>query len=299
MDVPEVDKEQDVTDFIPWNSQPLDVWADKYAEGKFIGLEGRRTHFIDTGSGSPILLVHGFFFDSFTWHNNIEALADNFRVLAPDLWGFGYSTREPLDYGYSLYAKQLLLFLDALHIEKASIVGHSMGGGTGIYFAVHHPDRVNKLLLVDAAAMPNPLPLLGKLANLPLVGELMYGMKGNFMRRMALKTNWIYDESFITDSYFENATRFHKVKGSTDVMLTILRKQFFHTLPDEVRALGELNIPTLMVWGRHDTAVPLARGREMHALLKGSRLEVFDNVSHCPHAETFARFNQMAVEFLS
>jgi len=82
-------------------------------------------------------------------------------------------------------------------------------------------------------------------------------------------------------------------------MLTILRKQFFPTLPDEVRALGELNIPTLMVWGRHDTSVSLARGREMHALLKGSRLEVFDNVSHCPHAETFARFNQMAVEFLS
>lgn len=82
-------------------------------------------------------------------------------------------------------------------------------------------------------------------------------------------------------------------------MLTILRKQFFHTLPDEVRALGELNIPILIVWGRHDTAVPLARGREMHALLKGSRLEVFDNVSHCPHDETFARFNQMAVEFLS
>ena len=127
----------------------------------------------------------------------------------------------------------------------------------------------------------------------------MYGMKGNTMRRMALKTNWFYDESLITEGYFENATRFHKVKGSTEVMLAILRKQFFHTLADEVRALGGLNLPTLIVWGRHDAAVPLARGREMHALLKGQRFEVFDDVGHCPHDEASDRFNQLAVEFLS
>jgi pimeloyl-ACP methyl ester carboxylesterase len=251
------------------------------------------------GTGEPVVLIHGFFYDTFTWHNNMDALAKHFKLFAIDLWGFGYSTREPLDYGYPLYAKQLLMFMDALDIEKASLVGHSMGGGTAIYFAVHHPDRVNKLLLVDAAGMPNPMPLLGKLTNLPLVGELMYKMRGNFIRRMALKTNWFHDKSFITDSYFENATRFHKVKGSTEVMLTILRKQFFDTLLDEVQALGELNIPTLIVWGRHDTAIPLARGRDMHTLLKGSRLEVFDNVGHCPHDEMSARFNQLAVEFLS
>ena len=114
-----------MTDFISWNSQPLELWAEKYAEGKFTDLGGRRTHFIEAGSGEPVILVHGFFFDSFTWHNNIDALAANFRVLAPDLWGFGYSTREPLDYGYPLYAEQLLMFMDALDIVKASLVGHS------------------------------------------------------------------------------------------------------------------------------------------------------------------------------
>lgn len=288
-----------MTDTVSWNSQPLDEWAQKYAAGSFIDLDGRHTHFIDKGSGSPVLLVHGFFYDSFTWHNNIDALSTTFRVLVPDLWGFGYSTREPLDYGYPLYAEQLLLLLDELDIEKVSIVGHSMGGGTAIYFSVHHPERVQKLLLVDAAGIPNPLPLLGKLTNLPLVGELMYGLRGNFMRRMALKTNWIYDNDFITDSYFDNVTRFHKIEGTSEVMLAILRKQFFHTLAEEVRALGELDIPTLIVWGEHDKAVPLARGREMHALLQGSRLEVFDDVGHCPHDETSARFNRLAVQFLT
>ena len=288
-----------MTDTVSWNSQPLDEWAQKYAAGSFIDLDGRRTHFIDEGSASPVLLVHGFFYDSFTWHNNIDALSAAFRVIIPDLWGFGYSTREPLDYGYPRYAEQLLLLLDELDVEEVSIVGHSMGGGTAIYFSVHHPERVQKLLLVDAAGIPNPLPLLGKLTNLPLVGELMYGLRGNFMRRMALKTNWIYDNDFITDSYFDNVTRFHKIEGTSEVMLAILRKQFFHTLVEEVRALGELDIPTLIVWGEHDKAVPLARGREMHALLQGSRLEVFDDVGHCPHDETSARFNPLAVQFLT
>ena len=66
----------------------------------------------------------------------------------------------------------------------------------------------------------------------------------------------------------------------------------------EVRALGALDIPILIVWGAHDTAVPLARGREMHALLEGSRLEVFADVGHCPHDETSARFNPLVIRFL-
>ncbi len=286
-------------DPIPWNSQPLDKWAEKYAEGKIIDLEGRSTHYLDKGSGSPVILIHGFFYDSFTWHNNMDELAAKFRVLVLDLWGFGYSTREPLEYGYPLFSNQLLMFMDALHIEKATIIGHSMGGGTAIYFSVHHPDRVNKLILVDAAGMPNPLPLLGRITNLPYVGELMYGMRGNYMRRKALKTNWIHDDNLITDDYFENATRFHKVKGSTEVMLTILRKKFFHTLPAEVRALDESGISILIIWGRYDAAIPLARGREMHELLKESRLEVFENAGHSPHDETSVQFNQTVIEFLS
>ncbi len=285
--------------FIPWNSQPLNEWAEKYAEGRFMDFDGHSTHYLEMGTGEPVILIHGFFYDTFTWHNNMNALAEHFKLFALDLWGFGYSTRKPLDYGYPLYAEQLLLFLDALHIEKAAIVGHSMGGGTAIHFAVRHPDRVKKLLLVDSAGLPNPLPLLGRLTNLPILGELMYGMQGNLMRRTALKTNWIHDPDFITDGYFENATRFHKIKGSTEVMLTILRKQFLHTLSQDVRALGALDIPALIVWGQRDKAIPLARGREMHALLKGSRFEVFDNAGHCPHDETFARFNPLAVEFLS
>jgi len=287
-----------MSSYIPWDSQSLDEWAQKFATGKFIDLNGRRTHFLEKGSGEPVILVHGFFYDTYSWHNNIDTLASKFKVYAPDLWGFGYSAREPLDYGYSLYAEQLLLFMDALAIEKASIVGHSMGGGIVIFFANHHRDRINKLVLIGAAGIPNPLPLLGRITNLPGVGELIYGMRGNLMRRLALKNAWIYDANMITDEYLENVTRFHKIRGSTGVMLKILRKQFFHTIPNEVREVGEKGIPTLIVWGKQDKSIPLKCGIEMHNLIKGSRLEILDMAGHNPHDERADGFNPMVIDFL-
>ncbi len=288
-----------MAEFIPWNSQPLDEWAKKYSAGKFIKLDGYLTHYIEKGEGEPVILIHGFFYDSYMWNKNMDALAERFKVYALDLWGWGYSTREPMDYGYPLYADQLLKFMDALNIQKASLVGQSMGGGTCILFALQHRDRVNKVILVDPAGMPNPLPLMGKITNLPKVGEFLIGLKSNFYRKMGLGTNFIYDKGFITDSYFENVTRFHKIKGTTEVLLKILRKQFFNKLLDEIHRLGEMDVPILIVWGRHDKTIPLERGQEMHNILRGSRLEIFERAAHCPHDEQSQKFNQLAVDFLS
>jgi pimeloyl-ACP methyl ester carboxylesterase len=288
-----------MAEFIPWNSQPLDEWAKKYATGKFITLDGHSTHYIEKGAGEPVILIHGFFFNSYLWNKNIDALADKFKVYAIDLWGFGYSTRDPMDYCYPLYADQLLKFMDALDIQKASLIGQSMGGGTSIFFSVNHRDRVNKLILVDPAGIPNPLPILGKITNLPKVGEFLLGMKSDFYRKMVLSTTFIHDKGVITESYFENVTRFHKIKGTTEILLKILRKQFFHTLPDEIHRLGEMDVPILIIFGRHDKAIPLERGEEMHNILRGSRLEIFEDAGHCPHDEQSQKFNQLAVDFLS
>ncbi len=288
-----------MAEFIPWNSKPLDEWAKKYATGKFITLDGHSTHYIEKGAGEPVILIHGFFFNSYLWNKNIDALADKFKVYAIDLWGFGYSTRDPMEYGYPLYADQLLKFMDALDIQKASLVGQSMGGGTSIFFSVNHRDRVNKLILVDPAGMPNPLPILGKITNLPKVGEFLLGMKSDFYRKMVLSTTFIHDKGVITESYFENVTRFQKIKGTTEILLKILRKQFFHTLPDEIHRLGEMDVPILIIFGRQDKAVPLERGKEMHKVLRGSRLEIFEQAGHCPHDEQSQKFNQLAVDFLS
>jgi len=287
-----------VTGFVPWNSQPLEDWASKYAPGKFIELDGLSTHYIEKGSGEPIILLHGFFFDTYMWNKNIDVLAERYKVYAFDLWGFGYSTRESLDYGYPLYTKQLRKFMEALEIPKASLIGQSMGGGTIINFTISNRERVNKIILVSAAGMPNRLPIMGRISNLPRLGEFLYGLNNNFVRRMTLGNTFLHNKHLITEEYFENATRFHKVRGSTEVMLHVTRKQFFYTLIEEIKKLSLLDVPILVVWGREEKSIPLAVGEEMHKTLKGSRLEILDNAGHCSHDDQSTLFNQLALDFL-
>jgi pimeloyl-ACP methyl ester carboxylesterase len=223
--------------FIPWNSQPLDEWADKHAPGKFIDLEGLSTHYIEKGLGEPLIFLHGFFFDHNMWNASIDVLAEKYKVYAVDLWGFGYSTRQPLDYGYHLYTTQLHNFMDALGIQKASLIGQSMGGGTIINFTISNRDRVDKIVLVNAAGMPNELPLMGRISNLPGAGEFMYGLNSDFIRKFTLGNNFLYNKRLLTEEYYEQLTRFHKIKGSSEVMLTVTRKQFFDTLSEEITSL--------------------------------------------------------------
>ena len=285
--------------FIPWNSQPLDEWTAKHAPGNFVELDGLSTHYLEKGSGEPIILLHGFFFDHNMWNASIDELAEKYKVYAIDLWGFGYSTRKPLDYGYPLYTEQLHKFMDALDIQKASLIGQSMGGGTIINFTVSNRERVNKIVFVSAAGMPNQLPLMGRISNLPSVGEFMYGMKSDFIRKFTLGNNFLYNKNLLTDEYYEQITRFHKIKGSSEVMLYVTRKQFFDTLIGEIRTLGEIDIPILIFWGRQETSIRLPIGQEFHKLLKSSRLEVLDQAGHCSNMDQPERFNQIALDFLA
>ena len=287
-----------MSNFIPWDSQPLGVWSEKYAEGKQIEVYGNLTHFIEKGAGSPVLMIHGFFLDSQMWAPNIDALAEHFHVFAMDLWGFGYSSREPMDYSYQLFADQVLGFMDALGIERASIIGQSMGGGTAMLFCIQHRDRVDKLVLVGAAGMPGDLPLAAKFLTFSGVGKFLMGLKTNSLRKKTLADFWIHRRENLTDEYCETATRSHKVEGSGQARLSILRKKIFFTLGEEIPKLAAMDVPILLVWGAEDKSVPLETGRKLHALLPETRLEVFEHTGHVPNYEEADRFNKLAVEFL-
>jgi pimeloyl-ACP methyl ester carboxylesterase len=287
-----------MADFVPWSSQPFDAWAQRYAEGRLVELEGRRTHYIQKGEGPPLILLHGFFYDTFLWARNIDALSRHFTVYAYDLWGCGYSTREPLDYGYALYAEQLRLFMDAMGIPLAALMGQSMGAGTAIRFSLDHFERVDKLVLVSAAGMPNPLPIMARFLNLPIIGEFFVNLKTDAIRKFALKDLFLYDKSRVTDDYFERVTCSQKITGSIEAGLGIQRAEFFDKLEDEIRRLGEKALPTLLVWGRYDKAVPLRCGEQMQRLLMGSRLHVLEDAGHVSNDEKHEHFNAVALEFL-
>lgn len=291
---------------ITWNSQPVDKWRRKYAPGKFIDLSGHITHYIEKGDGRPVILLHGWFHDSEMWSRNIDALAKSFKVYTIDLWGFGYSTREILDWGYPLYSEQLLKFMDTLGIGKASLIGQSMGGGTAILFCTQHRERVDKMVLVASGGMPNPPFLATRITCLPHIGEFLFHLGctgflplGYLTPKGILKSIFIHNEKSIANGFFEELTRFHQIRGTTETLLSSLRKDFFDKLLPEINKLGEMEVPILVVWGRHDRAIRLKLGQEMHKILRSSRLEIFEDAAHCPNYEQAEKFNDIVISFLT
>ena len=263
-----------------------------------VKLDGRKTHFVKKGEGSPVILIHGFNLDHNTWIENMDVLARYFTVYAVDLWGSGFSTREPLDYGFELFVEQIKQVMDHLKLARAHLVGHSMGGGTAIAFSAAHPDRVDRLVLVDSVGISRPTTLRERVFRLPWLPEFLQSLPTDLIRRKNLLDFWVHDGELLTDEIFTALTGFQKIEGSTRATLDMLRRDFFNSIDGEIDRLGELSIPTLLLWGRHDIAVPIEAGWTMHGRLPGSRFEVFDRSSHMPNFDEPDRFNELVVGFL-
>jgi len=288
-----------MAEFVPWNSRELEEWREKHALGQCIDLDGRSTHFLKRGQGEPLIMVHGFNMDLVSWLYNIDAFARHYTVYAIDLWGFGFSTREPKDYSFDLFVEQLRLFTETLDIKQAVMVGHSLGGGAIIPFTIGYPDRVSKLVLVGCVGLPYKMPERSKFFKIPVVPELLMGINNDFIRRKNLLDLWVYDNDLMTDSYFNQCIQFQKVKGSTRVLLKILRSDFFQTLGDDVDALGKSGLPILLLCGRHDRAVPISVSQELHRRMPGSTLKIFEETGHMPFFEKPDEFNQFVLDWLS
>ena len=278
-----------------------EVAASKWAQGKFVQVGGKKMHYLEKGEGKPVILIHGFLYHSVMWKKNIDDLAKNNKVYAVDLFGWGYSERlQANEYSFERYAKQIVGFMDALQIDRASLVGQSMGGGISVYVAAHFPERVDRLILVDPAVIPYPMTATGKVYQLPLVGEFLTALPGDGLAKNNLKTVWFYDPEKVTDAYAEEVLRPLRIKGSSAGMMYTLR----HVLKppyveEEARTLARLNKRILLIHGREDIAVPLDRSQQLNSLWKGSQLVVFEKAGHTPHEEYPEKFNQLASEFLS
>ena len=288
-----------MSSFIPWNSQPLKEWAAKYAEGQFIDLDGHSTHYRVKGEGEPLILIHGFFFDSHMWDSSIDVLAKNYRVYALDLWGFGYSTRQPLDCSYQLFSQQILSFMDQLNIDTAVLVGQSLGGGIAMRLALEHPDRVSQLVLVDAAGLPNLEPITARVFMLPGVGEYLLRLPVDVIRRRMLDDFFLFDPGAISPEQFQTLVRAQKITGSSASALSIMRGRFADRLEASIIRLGKTSVPTLVIWGENDRAISSKTGRRMHALLPGSEFVLLESAGHVPNLEQPDAFNRAVLGFLS
>jgi pimeloyl-ACP methyl ester carboxylesterase len=235
------------------------------------------------------------------WKKNIDTLAERFKVYAIDLWGWGYSERlKEKEYSFERYAKQVAGFMDALNIRKATLVGQSMGGGISVYVAAHYPERVDRLILVDPAVIPYPMMTIGKIYQFPFIGEFMNAIPGDALMKNNIRTIWFYDKNKATEEYCKEVLQPFCIKGSYAGSMFILRNVLKEPYVEkEANLLVKMSMPTLIIHGREDKAIPLDRSKRLNDLWKRSKLVIFDKAGHSPHEEYPEKFNKLALDFLS
>ncbi len=183
--------------------------------GRFIDVGGHRVHIVEQGTGTPLLLIHGFGASTHDYEEFVLApLARAHRAIAVDLFGFGWSERsDAFDYSWPLWADQLAGTLDALGIPRASVVGHSMGGAVAAVFAARHPERVDRLILADAMypQLPSETPLMFKALRTPGLGELMLGVARD------------PSAPGFSSAYRERARTWYRIRGTRSAFLRYIR----------------------------------------------------------------------------
>jgi 4,5:9,10-diseco-3-hydroxy-5,9,17-trioxoandrosta-1(10),2-diene-4-oate hydrolase len=253
--------------------------------------------------GDRILLIHGIGLYSESWMFNIEALGRHHRVIALDLAGCGRSDKPNSSYSYSFFAEFLADFMDALDIPKASLVGHSLGGGIARHFACFHPERVEKLILEDCSGWGREIHFGLRLSSVPLIGELMAAPD-----REAVIEGYrqcVHDPAIITDEIGEFAYQMVRYPGAGRAYLSILRagvsffgqkKRMYRSVMQNIDAI---TMPTLIVWGKEDPVIPVAHAYRAKEILSDARITVLEDCAHVPHCEYPEIFNELILDFLS
>ena len=262
-------------------------------DGAFIKVGGVNTHLIRKGHGMPLILIHGIFSSSCVWRKNIDELARCFDVIAVDLKGYGYSDK-PADgrYGREDFRQFVLDFMDAIKVDRAILVGHSWGGGIAMDLALHHPDRVEKLVLVDSTGYPPEPSPMGWILKLPGVGRLILAAcdKGTFAR--ILKERVFFNPELVTKEEVEGWMRPYYVRGAAQAALELLKYDF--DMAEEIRAILQ---STLIIWGKEDRALPVAMAGRFKQDIKNAVVKIIPNCGHNPQEEKPEEVNGLIRRF--
>lgn len=255
------------------------------------------TNYHDEGEGAPVVLIHGSGPGVTAWANwrtTIPALAKNFRVIAPDILGFGYTERpDGTEYNSTTWTNHLIGLLDALGLEKVSLVGNSFGGSLALNIAAQHPDRVDRLVLMGSAGVP--FEITDGL-------DAVWGFEPSLPAMRKLLDVFAYDRSLVNDELAElrlaAATR-PGVQEAFSAMFPAPRQQGIDELAVDEDLIAALEHETLIVHGRDDQVIPLSNSLRLLELIENSQLHVFGRCGHWVQIEHSARFSSLVAEFLS
>jgi len=289
--------------FFPYRDETkeLNDGTRRSADGSFIQLPDGITHYELAGNenGKPVILIHGFSVPYFIYDPTFEFLTHSgFLVLRYNLFGRGLSDRPRRRYNLDLFLKQLADLLEALHFTRpVNLIGLSTGGPIASVFTVRHPQKVDKLVLIDpVGAKPITLSPMLQALKIPLVAEAVLSLIGNHTLIQSASKDF-FDPEFV--EHFKSKYEVQmQYKGFRRAILSTLRNNMLGSFMEAYRQLGKMDKDILLFWGRNDTTVPFEHSRDLCAALPNVQFHIIENCGHIPHYEKPEEVNPILLEFL-
>lgn len=287
----------------PYRSEikELNDEARQSADGSFVRLSNGMTHYELGGneSGEIVVLVHGFSVPYFIYDPTFDFLTrSGFHVLRYDLFGRGLSDRPRERNNLDFFARQLLELLDALRFSRpVNLIGLSMGGPIASAFALRHPERIGKLILIDpCGAKPVDTALLVRLARVPILAEIAYGLLG----AKSLVDNVAKDffDPALVDHFQKRYKTQMQYEGFIRSILSTIRNNMLGSNIEVYRSLGKLNQRILLLWGQNDKTVPFEQSETLRDALPSVEFRIIENCGHIPHYEKPDEVNPILLNFL-
>jgi pimeloyl-ACP methyl ester carboxylesterase len=270
-----------------------------------VELHGHRAIYRVMGNGPPVVLIHGMLNSSRHWEAVATRLADRYTVIAPDLIGHGDSATPRGDYSLGAHAAVFRDLLSAIGIDRATIVGHSLGGGVAMQFFWQFPQRTERLVLVSSGGLGGEVSPLLRTAALPAASLALAGATHpRLIRSVAGLAKVLRDRGSSKAVYLDQFVRAVRPLENADA-----RAAFLHTLRSVIDVHGQRvsatdrlylleEVPTLIVWGGRDNTIPIAHGREAHAAIPHSTFRELPKAAHFPHLEDPDGLAEVLGEFL-
>ncbi|HEX5308856.1 MAG TPA: alpha/beta fold hydrolase [Solirubrobacteraceae bacterium] len=270
-----------------------------------IELHGRRAVYRIAGEGPPVVLVHGMLNSSSHWRQVALELAREHMVIAPDLIGHGDSAAPRGDYSLGAHAASIRDLLTALGVERATIVGHSLGGGVAMQFFYQFPARVERLVLISSGGLGHEVSPMLRTAALPGVSAALALAAHPRLLAALYDTGGRLRKRGIRHGVYVQAV----ARALRPLEQPQARAAFLHTLRSVIDVRGQRvsatdrlylleSMPTMIVWGERDNTIPLAHGRAAHEAAPGSRWRTLPGAAHFPHLEEPDALAAVLCEFL-
>ncbi|MCU0578517.1 MAG: alpha/beta hydrolase [Desulfobacterota bacterium] len=273
----------------------------RHPNSRFLAVDGINFHYLDFPAPGPqVLLLHGLGSSTYTWEETAPRLqAAGFHVYALDLKGSGGSDKPPgADYDLFTLRDEIDCWLEALGLRQVIFVGNSLGGSLGLLLALKKPDRINRLVLIAAAAYLRKLPWVFRLARLPLARALSRWLFRHGLIRLALRQAFYHPERVSAErvaAYYERL----REPGGLEAQIDLIRGLDLERLNRYNDQLPTIAVPTLLLWGENDPWTPLAIGRRLAQDLPRATLQIIPRCGHAPQEELPDDTARLILQFLN